>query len=288
MADLSGGAHSPLPQIVDHNRGRLSTNWHFTLDDPFWRIYAHDVIGVEVQVDGRRFALRPGALHLIPAGVRGQARTSRAVVQDWLHFTPGEPWLRGAQATSPLGPALGRPWTIPDQGLVEAFRGLADLPRGSVRAQIRAQAVTLGALDRLANLLPTEAQTELAQGPLDDSLTRVLRFIESNLGTAHTVPGLAVIAGLSPSRFSTVCQERTGHSPMAWVRERRIHAAAYRLRHGLDRIEEIAALTGFANRNHFTRVFTAAMGIAPGSYRRKFREPAGRTPESPARSAPDV
>jgi AraC-like DNA-binding protein len=280
---------SPLPQIVDHNRGHLTTNWRFALDDPFWRIYVHDALGVELLIDGQRFALRPGALHLIPAGVRGQARTSRAVVQDWLHFTPGEPWLRGIQATPPLGSALNRPWAIPDPGLVEALRGLADLPRGSVRAQTRAQAVTLGALDRLADLLPAEAQATLAQGPLDDSLTKVLRFIESNLAMPHTVPELAEIADLSPSRFTTACQERTGHSPMAWVRERRIQAAAYRLRHGQDRIEQIAAVTGFTNRNHFTRVFTAVMGIAPGAYRQKYRAAsADRPDEHPLPSVPNV
>ena len=35
------------------------------------------------------------------------------------------------------------------------------------------------------------------------------------------------------------------------------------------RVEAIAARMGFANRHHFTRVFSALMGIAPGAYRKR-------------------
>lgn len=49
----------------------------------------------------------------------------------------------------------------------------------------------------------------------------------------------------------------------------RISAACYALVDGTSTLEHIAAMTGFQDASHLSRVFTGQLGVRPGEYRRR-------------------
>jgi len=60
-------------------------------------------------------------------------------------------------------------------------------------------------------------------------------------------------------------------TPAKYVQERRVAAATEKLVFSEATIDQIAEETGFANRFHFSRVFTQIMSVGPGTYRKRQR-----------------
>jgi transcriptional regulator GlxA family with amidase domain len=98
-----------------------------------------------------------------------------------------------------------------------------------------------------------------------------LRFVDEHLAERLTVTALARQCRLSEHHYSRVFHARLGRTPTRYIQERRVAVAAERLVSGPDPIERVAADAGFANRYHFTRVFTRCMGVPPATYRRTGR-----------------
>ncbi len=105
---------------------------------------------------------------------------------------------------------------------------------------------------------------------LKDYVT-VLDYIEARLDSKITPSKLAALVGMSEATFARKFKQRTGQSPMAFVKETRLHAALVHLQEGRLSLGEIAVRCGFADQAHFSRVFRAAHGHAPGKYRAALR-----------------
>jgi transcriptional regulator GlxA family with amidase domain len=78
---------------------------------------------------------------------------------------------------------------------------------------------------------------------------------------------LADMNQLDRTTFSRKFKARTGLSPAAFVTEVRLEEALKLLRTDA-KLEEVAASTGFADANHFCKVFRRHFHSSPGSYRR--------------------
>jgi AraC family transcriptional regulator len=114
-----------------------------------------------------------------------------------------------------------------------------------------------------------------------DPMDRARRLIEGDVTAPLTLADLAGAAGLSPHHFLRLFAARYGLTPMAYVRVRRLEAAAERLR-GARRTSliDLALDFGFDSQEGFTRAFTREFGISPGRYRdgeRPPRPPASET-----------
>ena len=62
-----------------------------------------------------------------------------------------------------------------------------------------------------------------------------------------------------------------GKTPHQFLTQQRVEKAQDLLAFSTLTISEIAAACGFADQSHFTRVFSRAVGIAPGIWRRSRR-----------------
>ncbi|WP_309604932.1 helix-turn-helix domain-containing protein [Phenylobacterium sp.] len=110
--------------------------------------------------------------------------------------------------------------------------------------------------------------------PKTDPMDRARRHIEDNLDSRLDLNVVADAAGLSPYHFSRLFTARYGLSPIAYVRVRRLEAAAGQLRSGpRTRLIDLALDWGFDSQEGFTRAFTRTFGIAPGRYRDGVRPP---------------
>ena len=235
---------------------RIDRTWDLPLRDPFWRLYRNRGGGAAITWAGGRLAMAPDRLVLLPAWCSARGRCQGSVEHFFLHFAP-----------SGLPPgADDQPLALPPDPVRDALAAqVCGAPDGSTAWWMRAHALVLSAL---AELVPERRAAAIPPDVDDDRLLAVLSHIEANLARPLPVAGLARVAGMTPDRCARFFRARHGAPPAVYVRQRRITAAAERLRAGDEPISDIATACGFANRFHFTRVFTAMMGMAPAAYRR--------------------
>jgi AraC family transcriptional regulator len=97
---------------------------------------------------------------------------------------------------------------------------------------------------------------------------RVLEMIAANLDGTVPLTALAMECGLSVRHFARAFKESLGVPPHRYLLQRRVDAARDLLLNSKLALLDIALTCGFADQSHFTRVFTANVGISPGALRR--------------------
>jgi transcriptional regulator GlxA family with amidase domain len=97
------------------------------------------------------------------------------------------------------------------------------------------------------------------------------RTICANLGGNVPLKSIAQECGLSPSHFARAFAISVGQPPHQWLLEQRVDLARQLLGQSTLPLSEIAIQCGFADQSHFTRVFSAKTGLAPGRWRRVSR-----------------
>lgn len=103
---------------------------------------------------------------------------------------------------------------------------------------------------------------------------RIEHYIRSHLGDATLAPAaIAAATGVS-LRYLHRLFSGTGQTVAEYIRELRLAACHEALTRGVDgsAIGALAYQWGFADQAHFTRLFKARYGIAPGEARRRARE----------------
>jgi AraC-like DNA-binding protein len=284
------GAPEPRPggiRVLYANQLVIDQRWVFRLCDPFWRLYFNRDAGAWVADGRRRWELPPYRAVLIPAWGDVRGRCVGHVRHFYLHFeTPGLPaeWIRRvcreplalpddavlramldtlATETTPAYPiaAPGGGWRLPERSAADA----------SATWRLRAEAAAAWALARALEQVDPGAVAELGGRRGDADVDPALLEIDAHLAEPLTVARLARRCGLGPDRFARRFAAATGRTPMRYLQERRVAAAADRLVSGDVPIETLSREAGFANRFHFTRVFTRLIGTPPAAYRRQHR-----------------
>lgn len=97
---------------------------------------------------------------------------------------------------------------------------------------------------------------------------RAKELIAADLAGAMPLQEVAEACGLSVSQFSRAFRKSTGLPPHAWLLDARIETAKVMLRKREIPLPVIALSCGFADRSHFTRVFTRHVGVSPGLWRK--------------------
>jgi AraC-like DNA-binding protein len=98
---------------------------------------------------------------------------------------------------------------------------------------------------------------------LDDVRSRIV----AALPKAMDVDELAAEHGMSRSHFSRFFRARTGMTPAHFATEVRVHEAARLLLNTREPLKRIADACGFANANHFGKVFRRFCHLSPKAYR---------------------
>lgn len=117
--------------------------------------------------------------------------------------------------------------------------------------------------------LRTERAERLHQFP---RIEPVVSHITNHLNGDLSRERLAVLAGLSPSRFGQLFQEIMGSPPKAYVREQRQRRAAELLGETDLNMAEIAERTGYCDQFEFSRRFKQRWGVPPLAYRQAIRQ----------------
>lgn len=102
-------------------------------------------------------------------------------------------------------------------------------------------------------------------------LKRAINYLENNLTHPVSVAAAAALAGYSRFHFSRAFVDRTGITPAAYLRKRRLTEAARELTTSSRRILDIALDYQFQSQEAFTRSFKREFGVSPGCYREQGR-----------------
>jgi AraC-like DNA-binding protein len=112
--------------------------------------------------------------------------------------------------------------------------------------------------------------TEPARGGLAPwQAKRACERLESDLGGKFSLEQIAAEFDLSVSHFSRAFRISTGLPPHQWLLRQRVKAAKQLMSVRDLPLSEIAISAGFANQSHFTRVFSATVGVSPAAWRRE-------------------
>lgn len=265
-------------RIVHSGRDWLGPWWNLRrVRGPAWVVYANDRDGARIMVGGRSWPLRAGRVLVIPPHVAYDTAPGREVRQVFFHVDVlGLP----AAAAAELLPApldLGQDPVLAAQAeRLHALMPERTAPQPDQPPQPSLPLHGLAFVHQVfARLLDCSPQAQRvawstrlqAHGPL----ARALHHIDRNLGRPLYVAQLAAMCGMGQQWFSARFKAATGRTPAQYILERRATVAMQRLAFSDEPIDAIATSCGFSDRAHFTKVFTAKRGIAPGAYRRQER-----------------
>ena len=267
---------TPACRVLFAGQLVIDQKWAWRLSDPFWRLYFNRDPGSAITTTKRRWVMPPYRAALVPAWADARGSCISPVRHFYIHFeTPGLPdtWIR-EHCPDPL--------LLPEDSVLrDMLDVLASEDAGRAGWHLRVQSAAAWALARGLEQVDQDSLAEL-EGRADDAvIAQALRTIDRRLADPLTVAALAAPSGLSEDHFARRFQTATGHAVMRWIQQRRVTTAADRLIHGADPIEVIARDTGFANRFHFTRVFTRHLGTPPVAYRRQHAGAVSGRPPAP-------
>jgi AraC family transcriptional regulator len=100
-------------------------------------------------------------------------------------------------------------------------------------------------------------------------MRRVRAFIEGNLHRTIHTRDLSAVAQRSPAYFSRKFKLAVGEPPHAYVVRRRLERACHLMVTSAASLSEIALSVGFSDQAHLGRLFRAAFGQSPASWRRE-------------------
>ncbi len=101
----------------------------------------------------------------------------------------------------------------------------------------------------------------------EKSFKSVIAQIETHFSEELTTEALAKSVFFSEAYFCRYFKQRTGETPIQYIKRFRIKKAQSLLAHTENSITEIAFAVGFSNSNYFSRVFRSITGVSPAEYR---------------------
>jgi AraC-like DNA-binding protein len=105
---------------------------------------------------------------------------------------------------------------------------------------------------------------------MDARVRNIIEWMERNTGETVTNEALALKAHMATNSFSRLFKNNIGTTPHSYMTRIKIDKACEMLHHTHLSIDKIAEQCGFADRYHFSKVFSGSLGVSPGVYRKSF------------------
>jgi AraC-like DNA-binding protein len=233
-------------------------------------------------LDGKRIAVKPLAegamvIHDLRRTPVFDVRSPFHVI--YFHLTQR---TLDAIADEAIAPRISHLATTPGEGRDDPV--VRDLTRMLLPAFERPQETSRLFIDNLTLALggyvaetygELTPRSRLASGGLAPwQERRAKEILNANLEGDISVAVVAEACGLSKSYFSRSFRQSTGMAPHQWLLQRRVDAAKQMLPDTRRSLSEVGLACGFADQSHFTRVFSRAVGVSPGVWRRTMRRAA--------------
>ncbi len=225
---------------------------------PYWRFYWNPVRGGFLRFGDEIVALEPELFYVIPGYLEFSTFAEQPFEQFYIHFNLSD--------RQPLRRELYR---LPaDPPTLARIRAFIDWENDKEYMQLR-QLAAISILSASLLRLPPELFRVPAR--FDPRIAGLCDWIRRHPSEHVSNDEFAARLHLNRNSFIRLFHAETGESPQLYCRRKRIELAC-ELLHFSDRtIEEIAEATGFADRYHFSRVFSQMFRISPAVFRRAAR-----------------
>jgi AraC family transcriptional regulator of arabinose operon len=277
---LVAGAFAEQPGFVVHRPGG-APNWFLCLTTGGRGRF---------RVGGAPLIVIPGDLVLIMPGFEHHysADGDQPWEHHWTHFQPRPTWFSWWQLPE-AGPGVhltrfhaGSAYEQAQTAFRRVHRyaqnATLDTPEGRVSVPpselsgAAAGDLALNAIEEVL-LLAVAEQESHGRTRLDPRVQRVLDWIADDVARPVSVPELAAMVALSPSRLSHLFKSEVGDSIVKVVLAMRLRQAARLLEFTERPIATVAGAVGFASPYYFSRHFRLRLGMSPSTYRSTFGNP---------------
>ena len=106
-------------------------------------------------------------------------------------------------------------------------------------------------------------------------MKQIVEYIDSRLSHHFCLEELSGLVGCSPSHFARKFRNTEKFSLGRFINRRRLAAAMIVLQNDSVPLTQIALDLGFSSHSHFTRLFSAHVGMPPASFRKHFKRTVG-------------
>ena len=125
-------------------------------------------------------------------------------------------------------------------------------------------------LDTGARTLASHSFAKTGHDRESRRVKRVQEYIAQHYAQEIKLEDLAALAAMAPSAFSRFFKQHTGRSPVDYIIDVRVGAAARMLVDTSTSVSEICYANGFNNLSNFNRTFKARRGYTPRDFRSLF------------------
>ncbi|MBS2214014.1 helix-turn-helix transcriptional regulator [Carboxylicivirga mesophila] len=259
-------------------------NWEFNnLSFPFWRVYHNSFEGAAIIYNDQRIPITPDKLILIAPN------TSYSTYMYNNPIPQSGYSLKGGRV-SHMSPSneqyllhlfihfnLGMPYDNATPGVHSLpINKELDTMLSAIKKHLNYEHSKFSFYSTLAiNTIVNHLLSKLPEESWDDTtgdhrIITVIKYIERQLISDLSNPKLAGIAKMATNAFTRLFTKEKGISPQQYVKKKRIDKACILLHHSHMSIEEIASACGFADRYHFTRIFSKITDYSPAKYKKEF------------------
>jgi AraC-like DNA-binding protein len=112
------------------------------------------------------------------------------------------------------------------------------------------------------------------QSPINPTVLRALRFIETHATERISLSRVAKEVGLARNYMSSLFHRETGVTMTEYIHRVRIRRAVSLLQGGALPMTEVAKLVGYGSYRHFHRRFSRLLAVSPTTYQREPASPA--------------
>ncbi len=219
--------------------------------------------------DGRFKTVSKGDLCLFPPNVPHhymRCEHSDQWYHRWIYFHPYRQWANFLK------------WryfenniyflTLEDQNYQEIEALFEQVLYENYYAKFLSFEITINILERILLKCQQIDQKALQWKQMNVKVLKACVWITEHLTENFTIKELAEHVALSPSQLSHLFKQQVGYSVIAWKHHQLINQAAIDIRHGDEKINQIALKYGFDDPLYFSRLFKKVQGISPKQYRK--------------------
>jgi AraC-like DNA-binding protein len=198
---------------------------------------------------------------------------------DFLLFGPQQEGLLQGAAGAVLiyGRFFSRtPWLLPallhtqPSGILPVLELLVEeCARGAVGAELVAQQLLRVVLICAIREYAAHGEDHQWMGVLADvRIGPSIRRLQARMDQRWTVASLAAEAGMSRSVYAQRFKDLTGHGPLEFLTQQRMHRATELIRER-RKLSDVAHSIGYTSDGAFHRAFRRVIGVSPGEFRRQ-------------------
>ncbi len=252
---------------------------------PFWRLYWNKTGMGEISFRDKVYQMDRNSIYIIPpltsynTHIRGQKRITKGIHVEgkrvdstkndeelnreslhhlFIHFNLGVPYDR-------VMPGIFKIEISRDQQRkLEVIQEFLKTENETFPLNLNIYLYSI-ITEHIASLKEELWQTTM----IDYRVMNSIRIIEKEIDKHVSNKQLAETTGMAANSYIRLFRDELSVSPQMYIKQQKIARACMLLHHSNDSIETIAAMLGFADRYHFSKVFKKIINKTPAAYRKE-------------------